>query len=329
MNKNFYIFIIFLCFLNILYAKEKDFFIQNVIFTYENDSIYGKDRYYTNGLQMFFLTKNFNKNKENKVFSKIFNIKKNSFYNYSFGIGQKIYTPNDIKVEELITNDRPYAGYLYLFLNKNIYHDNKIDTIGFSIGTTGPNSYGKIVQTKIHNLIGSPEPMGWDYQLSNELLIMTSWLRTIDIHKTKDYTNDWKIIPKFSINLGTPFTKSDILLEFRYGWNLDNDFTENKITVLPLGITKNEKKLHFNDLSYYLFTQINGSIVLYNTFLDGNINGYRPNIKKNLLTYEINCGLSIRWKQIYLKYSNIYTSKEFKEQQGNQIIFLLTVGYLF
>ena len=46
-----------------VYAKDS--FLQNVSLTYENDSVLQSDRYYTNGIQFSFLSKNYNDSKNN------------------------------------------------------------------------------------------------------------------------------------------------------------------------------------------------------------------------------------------------------------------------
>ena len=49
--------ILFVLNANFALAEEKSF-IKMASFTYENDSVYGKDSYYSNGLQFYFSTNN-------------------------------------------------------------------------------------------------------------------------------------------------------------------------------------------------------------------------------------------------------------------------------
>lgn len=307
-------------------SKDNNF-IQNILATYENDSIYGGDKYYTNGVQLLLTTKTFNI-VSNSI---LYNIFDKSYYNYSFGLAQKMFTPENINTTELIANDRPYAGYLYLFLNTNIYHNNQLDSIGLSIGCTGKCSLAENIQTKIHDMIGSPVPEGWDNQLSNQLLFMISYLKMININKTLDYTYDWQLTPKFHINLGTPYTNSSIHLEFRYGYNLEKDYIQNRLNSNQLGIIRNSYNKNMNDISYYIFLEAIANINLYDTFLDNTYNNgrYEHNIKKEIFNYEINGGLSFRYSNYYIKYSTIFISKQFKEQNDNELIFGITAGYLF
>ncbi len=314
----------FLVFISNLYANNKNF-LQSAFFNYENDSVFGNDRYYSNGIQFSFITKNF-KAEENKHVVNIFDIKNKHYHNFSFGLGQKIYTPNNIKKNYFLKHDRPYAGYLYFFANKTIFHDeNKYDIIGTTIGTTGPISMAKWSQKTIHKLIGSPTPQGWKYQLSNEPLFMLSWLHMETINKPIQNNYDWNLIPKLSTNIGTPFTDVKLALEYRYGWNLQNDLIPNKSTTLFTGILNKSSYLN-----YYVFFELEGNFVICNTFLDGNL--FRKNnfdIKKKLFRFELMIGAALNYKDFYAKISNIYMSKEFKEQEHDQLIFSLTAGWLF
>ncbi len=318
MKNILYIILILFSFINYSYSEtKKENFIQAVFASYENDSVYGGDEYYTNGLQLSFLSKNYDDNLENKYISKLLNIENKEYHNFSFGIGQKIYTPYDIENTAFVANDRPYAGYLYAFINKNIKHSNKIDTIGFSLGITGSSSFAEEVQTNIHDLIGSPKPEGWKYQLDDKPLFMLSFARLINTRENKPFKYDWNLIPKFSFNLGTPFTDVSFGVEYRYGWNLSDDLTGNKIKSTSVGFDKNKEiNTNFKDLSYYLFLEATGNVVLYNTFLDSSNSDYKTDISKNYFTYEFSGGLAMNIDNYYIKYSSIYTSKEFKEQNS-------------
>ena len=211
-----------------------------------------------------------------------------------------------MELKEPIINDRAYAGYLYLFLNKNIKYNNVFDSFGVNIGFTGDLSFGEEIQKVVHDMIGSPEPMGWDNQIDNEFLFMLSWL----------------IIPKIYTNLGTPFTSFSPSIEFRYGWNLqENDLIFNKIDPILQDISREN--------SYYAFLELLGNISLYNTFLDKNGRGFNNNIDKEFFGYNIIFGLNCTINNFYIKYSNIYISKEFNKQIKNQLLFSLTGGFVF
>ena len=265
--------LLYLFFIINVHSKENNF-LQNISLTYENDSVYGKDRYYTNGIQLSFLSNNFDL-LDNDV----------KFYNYSFGLGQNIFTASDIEIEFPEKNDHPYAGYLYFYLNKNFFYKNNIvNLFGFSIGTTGKNSLAEDTQKKIHDLIGSPEPMGWKTQIDNELLFMFTYSHIRELYNIKFSKNNFNILSKSTINLGTPYTNIKQYFEFRYGLYVFGDFSSYRISNDTVGFVNN------NDFNYYVFSGVGLNGVFYDTFLDGNIGDRRKEVNKKPIVYEISAG---------------------------------------
>ena len=251
--KNFLI--LFFSFLLLSSVKAEDKFFKGAFFTYENDSVYGPDKYYTNGIQFSFITKDF--------YNDINFFEDKLYHNFSFGIGQKIYTPRNIKLTQPQLNDRPYAGYLYFFLNTNVVYENIIDSFGINIGLTGDISFGEQAQKIVHDIIGSPKPMGWQYQIPNEILLMLSWSRVWQFNNPLPNSYDWLLMPKIYTNIGTPFTTLSPAVEFRYGWNLQKrDLVPHKMLPTIQNIS--------SDFSYYVFFELIANINLYNTFLDKN-----------------------------------------------------------
>lgn len=70
MKKLTIIILLFFTFMSNLYAKDNKNFIKSAFFNYENDSVFGSDRYYSNGIQFSFITKDFIEKKTNilKIF---------------------------------------------------------------------------------------------------------------------------------------------------------------------------------------------------------------------------------------------------------------------
>ena len=315
-KKCLYLTVLFCFFIFNIRAKT---FIKGVSLNYENDSVLtDTDRYYTNGVQLDILTKNFYDKNEYNFLTKLFNIKNKEYHSFSFGFGQKMFTYHDIKIKEFLKNDRPYAGYLYFFGNKIIKHDNKLDLFGISVGAVGSISLAEQTQKKVHNLIGSPKPSGWNNQLKNELLLSTVFSR-IFLTKNSFSTFDYDFFPKITLTVGTPITSLTSSVEFRYGWNLEKDYFSNKIEFNRFSMEKD----NFLGQSLYLFTSAELSCIFYNTFLDGNIhNNIETDIRRNIILYELATGLTYRIGNYYFKTSARYMSKEFKEQIKEQVIFL-------
>ena len=128
-------------------------------FQSDNDSFLaqGSDRYYTNGLFLFYRRgmeiKNFN-----KIANKVLGIE----------IGQKIFNPISGSVPDRSYVDRPFAGYLYAGANLNLlYRDESNFKIGVQVGVIGPGAKGEAAQNVIHNTFGFYELNGWQHQIRN------------------------------------------------------------------------------------------------------------------------------------------------------------------
>ena len=77
---------------------------------------------------------------------------KNSITNFGISLNQKIYTPEDIKETKLITDDRPYAGWLYVGLSANYKTESRSHTLELDLGVIGPDSLGEEFQNNFDNL---------------------------------------------------------------------------------------------------------------------------------------------------------------------------------
>ena len=69
----------------------------------------------------------------------------------SFILGQNIFTPEDITNPNLVANDRPYAGWLYVGIGLIKRQKSGsiwvFDTLELNLGIVGPQAYAQDVQT--------------------------------------------------------------------------------------------------------------------------------------------------------------------------------------
>ena len=84
--------------------------------------------------------------------------------------GQSMYTPQDPARTDLILNDRPYAGLLYVGMawNRRKHEpqgDSEIlDTRELTLGVIGPLALAEEAQNLVHDVIGVDQFQGWDNQ---------------------------------------------------------------------------------------------------------------------------------------------------------------------
>jgi lipid A 3-O-deacylase len=205
---------------------------------FENDLFSGTDRYFTNGFRIQAVTKPipwitnaadklpwFSKQKALEDPNDILQART------SISLGQNIFTPADISVPELIEDDVPYAGWLYIGLGISANQGlNRFDQLELNIGVVGPSSMAEQVQTNIHHFFGMREPKGWENQLNDELGIVLFYEQAHRF-ETRDWILGlkWDVIPHFGGSLGNVFTFANLGVTFRFGPDLARDFGARRI----------------------------------------------------------------------------------------------------
>lgn len=95
--------------------------------------------------------------------------------NLTFSLGQTLFTPRDLTREDLIEDDRPYAGWLFASMGYQTRKNNRVDTLEASFGVVGPAALGREFQNVLHDFRGFDRFEGWDNQLANEPGVLFLW----------------------------------------------------------------------------------------------------------------------------------------------------------
>lgn len=142
---------------------------------YEDNDLFtlrGSDRGYTNGtrIDVFYRRQKPVKSVFNNLLLKAGD---SSINTYSWGAMHMMYTPANIEASRPDPFDYPYSGSL--FVSHALHSSNPKRKYLFQtewiIGVMGKYAYGEQLQTYVHKITKSPEPMGWDHQLSPALLV--------------------------------------------------------------------------------------------------------------------------------------------------------------
>jgi lipid A 3-O-deacylase len=246
----------------------------------------------------------------------------------SISIGQNIYTPEDITDPQLITEDRPYAGWLYLGFGLVANQGSKrYDKLELDIGVVGPLSFAEEVQKTWHSLLGLRKPEGWDNQLENEPGIDLFYEQARRLKKNMlSYGLEYDVIHHFGGSLGNVFTYASAGLTLRIGPDLDEDFGPPRIQPsLPGGGFFRSKK----GFNWYVFSGIEGRAVLYNIFLDGNTFSDSHSVDKKLWIGDLQAGIAIQVHRVRISYTQIYRTKEYHGQDRADSFGSLSISYQF
>lgn len=250
---------------------------------------------------------------------------------YTLALGQSIFTPTDLARYSLITDDRPYAGWLYgtvglvLGPSKPVIEGSasfdRVETLELSLGMVGPGSFAEQTQKFVHSTINAPYPQGWQNQLHNEPGFILSYE---DKWRTEAYHlipgSDWleyDVMPSVGASVGNVQTYAKAGLTFRLGDRLTNDFGPPRIRPSVAGSDYYNPRPD-ETLGWYLFLTFGGRAVARNIFLDGNTFRSSPSVDKKYLVGDIQFGAVVSvFGKGRLALTHIIRSPEFRQQRGH------------
>ena len=184
----------------------------------ENDLVSGTDRNYTSGVALRLTSS------EGDVPDLISRaaapfIAPGARLRATYAIGQNLYTPENIETATPDPDDRPYGAWLYGSVGLLADAGDSLTSLELSIGVVGPMALGEETQTRVHEAIGSPKPLGWDSQLDNEpALLLTAehkW-QTRLIGRLFGFGLD--VAPYVGGAVGNVFTYADAGLTLGWAW---------------------------------------------------------------------------------------------------------------
>lgn len=256
--------------------------------------------------------------------------------------GQSMFTPKDFSRTDLIADDRPYAGLLYVGMSWNRRkHEPQsnseiLDTREITLGVIGPLSLAEQSQNLFHDAVGVDRFLGWQHQLKNEPALQLAMDR-----KFKDYRGTGAIMPGFSadsirslgLRLGNIETSATLGIEGRIGWNLPNDFGTYPIRPGAENRPPSAASIHSgtDDASpavarprpgIHLFGTMETKLVTHDFSLDGNLFQSSHSVTRRPWVAQAAVGVSAHGLMaghgVKLAVMRVYRSREFEEQGPNQ-----------
>ena len=249
---------------------------------------------------------------------------------WGFAIGQNIYTPANVDLATPDPNDRPYAGWLYVAVSLNTQTATRLDTLELDLGVVGPAAQAEQVQNNFHHLIGTPKSHGWDHQLKNEpagMLVGERRWRVLPqepLFGSRSLNAD--IIGVGGASLGTVQTYGSVGVIFRIGRDLMADFGPPHIRPSLPGSGTFDPGSGFN---WYLFGGAEGRAVARDIFLDGNTFVDSPSVDKNNFVGDFALGIAATYGSMRASFTQIYRTKEFKTQDGNDRFGAISLSWRF
>jgi hypothetical protein len=303
--------------------------------TVENDSLSsGADRNYTSGIRLGYVSE------AERVpdwlqgagsFTRALSNSEPDFW--GFAIGHSIFTPEDIQANPAPPDQHPYAGWLYMQISVGAEEDRSdgraprfLDTYELELGLTGPSALGEEAQSGIHQILGAPEPLGWDSQLNDEVAFAVSFdRRWRALRLFGDFLGgiEADLTPSAGVTLGTLRTEAHAGVAARIGQRIDSDYGPPRVRPSLAGVE------HFSGgpLSWSIFAGVQGRAVGHNLFLDGNTFEDSPSVERNPLVGDFQTGFTVSLGGARLAYTYVWRTEEFETQPTRQDFGALALSF--
>lgn len=263
-------------------------------FNYDNDFFSALDLYYTQGYSFELAATWLEKNPINKIFITAGN--SNNVYGLLFE--QSGYTPTDITADEILYGDRPFAATIAIksFLSSTDTINKSRFTSSLTLGMIGPAAFGDEMQTGIHKWIDDDIPMGWQYQIKNDVIINYEFGYEKQLFNLSDI---FAVTSQSKVRLGTLNT------------NLSTGFTAT------LGILNTAFSAQANKpFQVYLFAHPAGTLVGYDATMQGGLFNKKspytiPNSDIERVTLQNSYGIVIKHRSLYAEYFQSVITREF------------------
>lgn len=244
----------------------------------------------------------------------------------SYRFGQQMYTPEDTDRRDLITDDRPYAGYLYGGLSLYRHHLTPQwrvnDAFSLDIGLIGPGSGAKTVQKNFHHLVDSDDPKGWHNQLHNEptvtLAMQRSWW-----HRNTLGSLALEYGPNAGFAVGNLYDYASAGLGIRLGRRLDDQYATPGSAPYSSSNMMFSRDRRFN---WYVFGNAQGRFVARNMLLDGNTFRNSHSVDKRQWVGDLELGGAISWDRYNLSLTTLKRSREFERQDEGDYFGVVTLS---
>jgi lipid A 3-O-deacylase len=142
-----------------------------VAYTFANDAPFRTDYYFTQGMSLTVVLPGLRRLPTQWLLLR--NSLSSAVSHYGVQVVYDGFTPLRIQDAGIRYGDRPYASYIYatFFHAQSSWARHRRLQAGLQLGLIGPAAGAKGFQTKVHEWLAAPKPLGWDYQVRNDLVL--------------------------------------------------------------------------------------------------------------------------------------------------------------
>ncbi len=300
-------------------AEEPNKELGTLSLQFENDLFSGVDQHYTNGIRISWLSPEGDTVRSLQIvrdFLEQIAQDDNTTTRFGLSLGQDIYTPEDRYTTNLITVDRPYAGWLYggVSLHTVTDHDQgRMDqeSVEINLGLVGPWSLAEQAQDFVHDIRLIDTFEGWDNQLRTEPGLLINYERKWRFFDPIEVAGlELDAIPHAGASLGNIATQANIGGALRWGWNLPRDFGPPSLIHSVSALDRQP----VSTIGMYAFATVQGRYVAHNIFVDGNTFRDSHRVDKKNWIGDASLGVALLVGRFKIAYTNAFRTREFVGQ---------------
>ncbi len=307
------LFVAFLLFVALLNAKEDTWNLERFSFNLENDADFETDIGYTHGGRFSLLF--FREDSTDSWLNIPFSAPQNSSNFISFTYANQMYTPYDLDADNLITDDRPYAGYAYLEFGLHQATTSSLSSLSLQVGVVGPSSGMEDLQIFFHDILDARHSAGWDYQLKDEFAFNLNYTHKWYLEVNDYYGVESILVPYSGAELGNVSIKASAGALYRVGFNIPKDYGMSSLDEAGYSSISIKSKSVLAPLTSWhthLNLSVGTNLILRDIFLDGSSFEDSHSIEKNNYNVYLGAGISLRYKKFSIDYQHYYYTKEYE-----------------
>ena len=249
----------------------------------------------------------------------------------AYDVAQAMFTPQDTDLSVPDPDDRPYAGILASGLTLHVDQERSYHGLKFVTGVVGPWSLAEETQRLVHDIVGSGQPQGWDYQLENEPIFNLAYEYR---HKfpLAGEPGAWSLqaFPIAGGWLGNMLTQGQAGGVVRLGYNMPDDFGPTLVRGMGhMPPPRREAQCQSSDWGFSAYVGSVANLVLRDITLDGNTFEDSPSVDKEFFVPMAGVGLSVGNRRFQVAFAYVFWGKEFEGQDDYSEFGSLAVSYFF
>lgn len=277
------------------YAKTNHY----VRINYDNDFFNATDRYYTQGIRLELIAPFMRYSPFSYALVRLGRQAQNY---YGLALEQDCFTPSSIRHNEVFYGERPYAAVglvSHQLISISSYKKQRLNT-QLDLGAIGPCAMCEEEQKGIHHALVNIQPLGWQFQVSNDLVVNYD----LQFEQGIISTRYLELIGYGGVRAGTLYDDASAGALLRVGW-MPSYFEH-------LGIVKNATSHRFQ---FYFTGRAQAKLVGYNATMQGGLFN-RSSIytipDSQVARYVLmgSAGAVLAYKRLSLEYTRVYITPE-------------------